>query len=131
MRGLRLFVRPFQAPDTDAVRAFLDLSGEPYAIAEPQRVALVGKLLGDFVAWLALHDTGDALRIDQIVVAREVRRKRIGRAMIAEAAALATELGRSRLEVSDPRGAEIFFEHVGFRDLGDRWTLAVSKASRA
>ena len=131
MRGLRLFVRPFEAPDNDSVRAFLEKSGESPAISGPERVALVGKLLGDLVAYLALYDTGDALRIDEIVVARELRRKRIGRVMIGEAAALAGERGRKQLEVSDPRGAEAFLERVGFRDLGDRWALPVSRASRA
>ena len=128
MRGLRLYVRPIDPADASAVSAFLARQerGER-AEAAPHVPAwgLLGKLLGDIVAVVALEVTDDALRVDDIVVARELRRKRIGRAMLREVEQLAAKFDRRRVVVDDAGDAQEFFRRVGFENEGERWIRVV------
>ena len=117
MRGLRLFVRPIETGDQEVLTAFL---GTP-----PPAWGLLGKLLGNVVAVVSLEITGDALRIDDIVVASELRRKWIGRAMLREVEQLATKFDRHRIVVDDARDAQEFFRRVGFENEGERWVRMV------
>lgn len=119
MRGLRLFVRPIEASDHPAVCAFLQTQRAP-------AYGLLGKLLGDLVAVVTIDFTPDAVRIEEIVVARELRKKRIGRVMMREVEELAAKMDRRRVVVEDARGADEFFRHVGFRSEGERWVRDVS-----
>ena len=110
MRGQRLFVRPIERGDDDAVRAFL---GGP----DPPRTGLVGKLVGNLVAVLSMEVTADAIRVDDLVVARELRRKQIGRVMLNELADLAAKMEREWLIVEFDRernDAREFLLRVGF-----------------
>lgn len=118
MRGLRLYVRPIDSADAQAVSAFLS---QHAAGAPPPAWGLLGKLLGDIVAVVALEVTDDALRVGDIVVARELRRKRIGRAMLREVEQLATKFERRRVVVDDAGDAQEFFRRVGFENEGERW----------
>jgi GNAT superfamily N-acetyltransferase len=122
MRGLRLFVRPIDAADHDIVAAFFDRQGT--AISLPA-CGLLGKLLGDVVAVVSLDLTDDALRVDDIVVARDLRKKWIGRVMIREVEQLAVKLDRNRVVVDDTRNATEFFRRVGFEHEGNRWVRVV------
>jgi GNAT superfamily N-acetyltransferase len=122
MRGLRLFVRPIDDADQEVLREFLRLHDGP---PEPPAWGLLGKLLGDVVAVVGLDMTADALRIDDIVVARELRRKWIGRVMVREVDQLASKMDRLRVVVEDPRGADEFFRRVGFESEGVRWVRNV------
>ena len=106
MRGQRLFVRPIEAADADAVRAFLDG-------AEPPETGLVGKLVGNLVAVLSMAVTANAIRVDDLVVARELRRKQIGRVMLNELADLAAKMERDTLIV-ERNDAKEFLRRVGF-----------------
>lgn len=123
MRGLRLYVRPIDATDTAAVSAFL---ADQTAAATPPAWGLLGKLLGDIVAVVALEITDDAVRVDDIVVARELRRKRIGRAMLREVEQLAAKFERGRVVVENAGEAQEFFRRVGFRSEGEQWIRLVS-----
>jgi ribosomal protein S18 acetylase RimI-like enzyme len=138
LKGLRLYVRPIDSADTSAVSAFLTrhnvgrgfsppTPGEGRAEAAPYVPAwgLLGKLLGDIVAIVSLEITDDALRVDGIVVASELRRKRIGRAMLREVEQLAAKFDRRRVVVDDAGDAQEFFRRVGFENEGDRWTKHV------
>ena len=118
MRGLRLYVRPIDSADAPAVSAFLARHASD---APPPACGLLGKLLGDIVAVVALEVTEDALRVDDIVVARELRRKRIGRAMLREVEELAAKFERHRVVVDDAGDAQEFFRRVGFENEGERW----------
>lgn len=125
-RGLRLFVRPLEAADVPSVTEFLARnSGAPPAAPLPA-CGLLGKLLGDLVAVVSLDVLDDALRIDRIVVARELRRKWIGRAMLREVEQLAVKLDRQKLVVDNAGDAGEFFRRVGFQSEGERWVRVVS-----
>jgi ribosomal protein S18 acetylase RimI-like enzyme len=122
LRGLRLYVRPIDSADASAVSAFL---ARHRAAAPPPAWGLLGKLLGDIVAVVALEITDDAIRVDDIVVAGELRRKRIGRAMLREVEQLAAKFERSRVVVDDAGDAQEFFRRVGFENEGERWAKNV------
>ncbi|HEX8172486.1 MAG TPA: GNAT family N-acetyltransferase [Thermoanaerobaculia bacterium] len=122
MRGLRLFVRPIDHHDDATVRAFLARNA---SAAGTPACGLLGKLLGDVVAVASLELTGDALRVDDLVVAAELRRKRIGRVMMSEVEQLAAKLDRGRVVVENARGAQEFLQKVGFDFQGERWVRVV------
>lgn len=124
MRGLRLYVRPIDTADASAVSAFLARHGAPQTDGTPAW-GLLGKLLGEIVAVVALQITDDALRVDDIVVAQDLRRKRIGRAMLREVEQLAAKFERNRVVVDDAGDAHEFFRRVGFENEGDRWIRVV------
>jgi len=113
VRGQRLFVRPIDSGDAEDVRRF-------FAANEKDRDAptlgLIGKLVGNLVAVLEMELTSDAIRIDDVFVARDLRRKRIGRFMVDEAAKLAKKMDRDRLVVAAPADARGFFQRIGFED---------------
>ena len=111
MRGQRLFVRPIETGDSDAIRAFLTANG---SISKVPACGLLAKLVGDLVGVMAMEIADDGLHVDDIVVARELRRKRIGRFLLDEAERLAQKIDRDRLIVSDARDAEAFLRRAGF-----------------
>ena len=125
MRGLRLFVRPIDAADHEAVAAFL--AGQDLDARHTPAFGLVGKLLGDIVAVAAIDLTGDAVLVNEIIVARDLRKKRIGRVMMREIEELALKMDRRRVVVENARDAHEFFRHVGFRYEGERWVRDVSQ----
>ena len=111
MRGQRLFVRPIESGDAEAIRAFLHANGSP---GDAPACGLLAKLVGDLVGVMAMEIADDGLHVENIVVARELRRKRIGRFLLDEAARLAEKIDRDRLIVTDDHGAGEFLRHVGF-----------------
>jgi N-acetylglutamate synthase-like GNAT family acetyltransferase len=122
MRGQRLFTRPIDGSDSEAIRAFLDVqtgSGNVPACG------LLGKLVGELVAVVAMSITPDAIEIDDIVVARDLRRKHIGRFMLDEVEQIAVKIDRERLVVNDAADADGFFSRVGFEREGARWIRQV------
>jgi len=121
MRGQRLFVRPIETADHDAVRAFLAAHGE--AVSTPE-TGLIGKLVGNLVAVLTMEVTPEAIRVDDLVVARELRRKQIGRVMMIELAELAAKMERDWLVV-ERGGAREFLRRVGFVEEGERMVRRV------
>jgi len=122
VRGLRLFVRPIEAADQLALQAFFSKPGNA---AEPRDTTpawgLLGKLLGDVVAVVSLDITDDALRVADVTVTRELRRKWIGRVMMREVEQLALKMDRRRIVVEHAGEAQEFFRRVGFQSEGVRW----------
>lgn len=110
MKGQKLFVRPIEAADADAVQAFAAQHGGPPDV----RSGLLGKLVGELVSVLAMELEADAIRVLDLVVAEELRRKRVGRVMLNELAALAEKLERKWL-VADVKHSE-FLQRVGFTE---------------
>ena len=108
MKGQKLFVRPVEAADAGALRAFAAQHGGSPEV----RSGLVGKLVGDLAAVLSMEIEADAIRVVDLVVAEELRRKRIGRVMLNELAALAAKLEREWLVAGVAHRA--FLERVGF-----------------
>ena len=125
MRGQKLFVRPVESEDRQAISEFVAAHGDPATLrptdSHVSACALLGKLVGDLVAVVEIHLTADAIQIDNVLVARELRRKRIGRVMLDEVERLAAKLDRHRLIVSEPSGAHEFFQRTGFEREGARW----------
>lgn len=122
MRGQRLFIRPIDASDHDLVRSFLDRNGRE---ARVPGCGLLGKLVGELVAVVAMDITDEGLRVDDIVVARELRKKRIGRVMLDEVEQLAAKIGRTTIVVERAGEAREFFRRIGFAGEGDRMTRMV------
>lgn len=124
MKGQHLFVRPIDSADSDAIQAFL-------ALHHPQlscpRSGLLGKLVGNLVAVLAMHITADEVRIDEIVVAGELRRKRIGRVMVDHLEQLGARLDRQRLVVEREDVPAAFLQRIGFVREGPRWIRKIRK----
>jgi N-acetylglutamate synthase-like GNAT family acetyltransferase len=116
VRGQKLFVRPIENGDSDSIREFLKSHGGRISATE---CGLVGKLVGELVAVVAMQLEGDAVRIDDVVVATELRRKRIGRFMLDEVERLASKLDRRRVVVSGSTSEREFFHHTGFREDGE------------
>ena len=116
MRGQKLFVRPIENGDSDSIRSFLKSNGGRITQTD---CGLVGKLVGDLVAVVAMELEGDDLRIDDVVVATELRRKRIGRFMLDEVERLASKLERKRVVVSRRAAQREFFQRTGFREDGE------------
>lgn len=110
MKGQKLFVRPIEAADADAVRVFAAQHGG----SPDTRSGLLGKLVGELVSVLSMNLEGDAVRVLDLVVAEELRRKRVGRVMLNELAALAAKLERNWL-IADVQHAE-FLRRVGFTE---------------
>ena len=123
LRGLRLFVRPIESTDHEDVRAFLDRQD---CLSSIPACGLLGKLLGDIVAVVELQIESDAVHVHDIIVARELRRKWIGRVMMREVEQLAKKMERVRLIVEDAGDAHEFFRRVGFEVEGERWVRVVS-----
>lgn len=122
MRGLRLFVRPIEAPDHDVVNAFLEKQG---SASVSSACGLLGKLLGDVVAVVTLDLTGTDLHVREIVVARELRKKWIGRVMMREVELLAGKMDRRRVVVENAGEAQEFFRRVGFESEGEKWVRSL------
>ncbi len=122
MRGLRLFVRPIEATDHSALQAFFSKQGNAWASGDTTPAwGLLGKLLGDVVAVVSLGITDDALRVEDLTVARELRRKWIGRVMMREVEQLAVKMDRRRIVVEHAGDAQEFLRRVGFQSEGVRW----------
>ena len=148
MRGLRLFVRPIESGDQEALSAFVEkergadrwsavppaagpAAGRPASGRPHDSVpacGLLGKLLGDIVAVVSLEITGDAVNIEDVLVARELRRKWIGRVMMREVEQLAAKMERTRIVVDDARDAGEFFRRTGFQREGERWVRVVPQS---
>jgi GNAT superfamily N-acetyltransferase len=112
VKGQKLFVRPIEASDTEAIREFAARFGGSPEV----RSGLVGKLVGDLAAVLSMELEDGAIRLLDLVVAEELRRKRVGRVMLNELAALAAKLEREWL-VAGVAHAE-FLRRVGFIEDG-------------
>ena len=117
MRGQRLFIRPLEGGDAEAIREFFAANARA---DDAPSLGLIGKLVGDLVAVLAMEITADAVLINDLFVGRELRRKRIGRFMVDELARLARKIDRHRIEVDAPPEALDFFRRLGFEHDGLR-----------
>jgi N-acetylglutamate synthase-like GNAT family acetyltransferase len=118
MRGQRLFVRAIEPEDHDQVRRFLQSHCGHQSVPA---CGLLGKLAGNLVAVLGMHITADAVQITDIVVAAELRRKRIGRVMVSELEQMASKTDCRRLVVEGPWDAPGFLQRIGFDRDGERW----------
>jgi GNAT superfamily N-acetyltransferase len=116
MRGQRLFIRPIESDDHEAIAAFLQTEGMEHPVPA---CGLLGKLVGDLVAVVLIEIASDAVRVEQLVVKGEFRRKRIGRFMLEELDRFAAKMDRDRLVIANAARATEFLRHVGFVETAD------------
>ena len=110
MKGQKLFVRPVEAGDAAVLRAFASLhGGDPAPSA-----GIIGKLVGELAAVLTMEIEPDAIRIVDLVVAEELRRKRVARVMLSELGILAAQMNREWLVAGVAHRP--FLERVGFHE---------------
>jgi GNAT superfamily N-acetyltransferase len=115
VKGQKLFVRPVSPADYDEIADFYAEQTSPFPADSP---SLVGKLVGRIVAHLSYRTVGDIVVIDHLFVARDLRRRRVGRFMISELERLAgTEANLLRARQVD--SATDFLMAIGFRPAGD------------
>lgn len=79
---------------------------------------MLGKLVGELVAVVVMDVQGDSIRIEDVVVAKDLRRKRIGKYMLDEVSRLAAKLERGRVVVA-PNPDREFFRRCGFDEDGE------------
>ena len=125
MRGQKLFVRAIEASDAEEVREFLTLNGDQHAVPA---CGLIGKLLGRLVAVMAF-DLGEpeGVRIERLLVASDLRRKRIGRIMMNEVETIAAKMERDWLITDPSAAAGEFLRRVGFVEAGDQMIRKVQR----
>ena len=127
MRGQRLFIRPIEADDREAIRRFLEVHREtPEPL--PPACGLVGKLVGELVAILAMDISGRTILLRDLVIATDLRRKRIGRAMVEELTRMAEKMECEEIVVLDPGGAEPFLRKIGFTRAKEGLVRRVSRS---
>lgn len=124
MRGQKLFVRPLDPADRDIVAAFLATHSPQSAVPTD---GLIGKLVGSLAAVLAMEITDTSIAIRDLVVAPELRRKRVGRVMIEELDAMAGKLERDWLVADGAGESREFFRRVGFGEDGMRMMRRVRR----
>lgn len=110
MKGLRLFVRLAAADDAGAIG---ELLAAPYAI-DPSAVDFVGRLIGDTVAVARTRRNDQTLAIEQIFVAPELRRKRVGTVLLSEIASWAAAHGVTQLVAAADTLPPRLAERAGF-----------------
>jgi ribosomal protein S18 acetylase RimI-like enzyme len=125
VRGQKLFVRPIEPGDADAVRQFL--AAHANCDTAPA-YGLIGKLVGELVAVMAIDvSVPGTLQIESLVVAPDYRRKRVGRVMIREVESLAARMERDWLVVEPAVEAQQFLHKVGFVEDGVRMVRRVRR----
>jgi GNAT superfamily N-acetyltransferase len=87
MKGQKLFVRTVISADVPDLSRFYEKEGA--TPPDLQSGGILAKLVGGIVAHASWVTAGDQLRLDHFYVARELRRKRIGRGLLSEIEKLA------------------------------------------
>ncbi|HJT18411.1 MAG TPA: GNAT family N-acetyltransferase, partial [Thermoanaerobaculia bacterium] len=117
--------RAIESGDAAALREFFAANGSNDGVPA---CGLVGKLLGTPVAVMAIsYDEPGAVRINDLLVARELRRKRVGRVMVEELAQLAAKMERDWLIAEASGGAREFLRRVGFVERGNQMVRKVGR----
>lgn len=110
VKGQKLFVRPVETGDAAQLRAFASQhGGDPAPSA-----GILGKLVGELAAVLTMEIEPDAIRVLDLVVAEELRRKQVARVMLNELAILAATMKREWLVAAVAHRG--FLERVGFHE---------------
>jgi GNAT superfamily N-acetyltransferase len=110
LRGQHLYIRPIEPGDASAIQRLA-----PEETLPSPTTGLLGKLLGETVSFARFELAGPGtLRIERLFVAPELRRKRIGRAMMAELEQLARSMDCHVLQVSHRCEERGFFLRLGF-----------------
>jgi GNAT superfamily N-acetyltransferase len=135
-----VIVRPATAADADGIALLLSELG--YAVSAGEVTARLGALADDRSAALVaargegvagvltlhmapvVHEPGDWCRITSLVVDPASRREGVGRALVAEAEAIARSAGCVRVEVTSALhrdGAHDFYREQGFGQVSEHF----------
>lgn len=118
MKGQKLFVRTVISADVPDLSRFYEEEG--IAAQGLGRDGLLAKLVGGIVAHASWVTAGDQLRLDHFYVARELRRKRIGRGILGEIEKLAAGM-HCRVIVADEKcDLRRFLLSAGYELVDDR-----------
>lgn len=113
MKGIRLFVRAATPADDGRIASFWKEEGHaPLAGSS----ALIGFLLGEVAAWVSFDPSGADLVIREFWVARNLRRKRVARTLLAELDREAVRRGAERLVIHPDIEFVDAFRRLGFSD---------------
>ncbi len=116
MKGVRLFARLARADDAPRLGAFWKAEAHD---PKPASSALLGFLLGDLAAFASFDPEGTELRIRDFWVARNLRRKRVARAVLAELDREAVRLGATTLVIHPENEFAEAFRRLGFSEVGE------------
>lgn len=94
--------------------------------AEAGSAGLLARLVGDLVAHLDWQIEGNQARITHVYVLKAIRGKRVGRALIQEAVAIARTKRLTRIVVPADCPAREFFLRTGFAEHVDELFMEVS-----
>jgi GNAT superfamily N-acetyltransferase len=111
VKGQKLFVRTASTGDQEEIARFYS---EQFLAVPSGSSSLVGKLVGRIVAHLTYTTHGDIVMIEHILVARDLRRRRVGRFMISELERLAGS-GVTLLRARQESSVTDFLRTIGFR----------------
>jgi GNAT superfamily N-acetyltransferase len=125
VKGQRLFVRETTAGDEGALGELYARDGVDPGSAIG-REGCLARLVGDLVGHMTWELDRNRAVITHVYVARALRGKRIGRAMLAEAAAIAKAKNVARLVVSGACPLREFFLRTGFAEVGSELMRKVS-----
>jgi ribosomal protein S18 acetylase RimI-like enzyme len=124
MKGQKLYVRFVTPDDNEAISAFYRREGFSFGTSDDE-FALAGKVVGQLAAHLSCHRNASDIVIDSLLVASELRRKRIGRTMLDHLVVHAREIGATRLVIRNNVFPRPFATAVGFAEEGDRYLLTL------
>jgi hypothetical protein len=111
VKGQKLFVRTASADDHEEIARFYS---EQRSAVPSGSSSLVGKLVGRIVAHLTYRTEPDSVVIEHILVARDLRQRRVGRFMISELERLAGP-GVTLLRARQESSVTDFLRAIGFR----------------
>lgn len=124
MKGQRLFVRTTGTGDDETLREFY--RSESFDAAGAFGLdGVVAKLVGELVAHLTWRIEQDRAVITHLYVAKALRRRRVGLALMRDAIEIARARGVKRVIVSGTCSARDFFLRTGFADLGQELVMEV------
>jgi N-acetylglutamate synthase-like GNAT family acetyltransferase len=116
MKGQRLFIRPLTNDDRPRLEQFYLSENVPLP---PEDDGLIGFLVGEVAAHLSFRPSPPIMEIRSLLVAKHLRRKRVGRTMVSELALLAAKMELTRLAVRNGEPATEAFLHLGFSESPD------------
>lgn len=130
MRGQKLHVRRVIPSDATALASFHATGQFGYPLPHGSE-GILGKIVGEVVAHLLFERTGGEATIRHLLVATEMRKKRVGTLMVRELEQILSAEGVSRIGITADCPLRSFFLKQGFVESGTGTVLEKSLGMRA